>query len=214
MKFEWNKRYTTIALYAAGLLVFAFACGFLLLKWNIFGTFINTALNVSKPLIYAIGIAYLLWPMLRFFETRVFGGLEKKKPRKKAVRTLSLISVYIVFLSILSLFIGIIIPQIMTSFQMLMDRMSNYISTAQTWIDDFIIGNTFIDAAFINEQLDKLNDLINQLISWIYDNFKNVMSGLTSYAANFATELKNILLGIVFAVYFLLFKEHLLAQVR
>ena len=82
MKFEWNKRYTTIALYAAGLLVFAFACGFLLLKWNIFGTFINTALNVSKPLIYAIGIAYLLWPMLRFFETRVFGGLEKKKPRK------------------------------------------------------------------------------------------------------------------------------------
>jgi len=59
-----------------------------------------------------------------------------------------------------------------------------------------------------------INQLINSVVAWLYDNLKLVFSNITSYAASFATEMKNILLGIVFSVYFLLFKEHLLAQIK
>ncbi len=214
MKFEWNKRYNTYAAYAIGVLIAAVIFIFVLLRWDEFDGVLSKIVGVCKPLIYAIGIAYLLWPLMMVFEKKVFAKLEKHRPRKKAVRILSLVCTYIIFLLALTLFFGTIIPQISSSFTMLMDRMSQYISTAQTWIDDFIGQNTFIDAALVNDIVDRLNDLINQMITWIYDNFRRALSGVTSYAANFATEIWNIVLGIIFAVYFLLFKENLLAQVK
>ena len=214
MKFEWNKRYNTYAVYAAAVLAAAVILIFIFLRWDAVDGILDNIMDVCKPLIYAVGIAYILWPMLKFFETKVFGKLEKQKPRKKLVRILSLVSTYIIFLLALSLFIGTMIPQISSSFTMLMDRMSTYLSSAQIWFDDFIGQNTFIDAELINNMVDRLNDLINQLINWIYDNFKRAISGVTSYAANFASEIWDIVLGIIFAVYFLLFKENLLAQVK
>ena len=214
MKFEWNKRYNTYAAYAVGVLIAAVVFIFVLLRWDEFDGVLSKIIGVCKPLIYAIGIAYLLWPLMTFFEKKVFAKLEKQKPRRKPVRILSLICTYIIFLLVLTLFFGTVIPQISSSFMMLMDKMSTYISTAQIWIDDFIGQTDFIDVQIINDVVDKLNDLINQLITWIYDNFRRALTGVTSYAANFATEIWNIVLGIIFAVYFLLFKENLLAQVK
>ena len=214
MKFEWNKRYNTYAAYAIGILITAVIFIFVLLRWEEFDGVLSKVIGVCKPLIYAIGIAYLLWPLMMVFEKKVFAKLEKHRPRKKTVRILSLVCTYIIFLLALTLFFGTIIPQISSSFTMLMDRMSQYISTAQTWIDDFIGQTTFIDAELVNDIVDRLNDLINQMITWIYDNFRRALSGVTLYAANFATEIWNIVLGIIFAVYFLLFKENLLAQVK
>ena len=214
MKVEWNKRYNTYAAYAIGVLIAAVIFIFVLLRWDEFDGVLSKVVGVCKPLIYAIGIAYLLWPLMMVFEKKVFAKMEKHKPRKKPVRILSLVCTYIIFLLALTLFFGTIIPQISSSFTMLMDRMSQYISTAQIWIDDFIGQNTFIDAELVNDLVDRLNDLINQMITWIYDNFRRALSGVTSYAANFATEIWNIVLGIIFAVYFLLFKENLLAQAK
>ena len=214
MKFEWNKRYNTYAAYAIGILITAVIFIFVLLRWEEFDGVLSKVIGVCKPLIYAIGIAYLLWPLMMVFEKKVFAKLEKHRPRKKTVRILSLVCTYIIFLLALTLFFGTIIPQISSSFTMLMDRMSQYISTAQTWIDDFIGQTTFIDAELVNDIVDRLNDLINQMITWIYDNFRRALSGVTLYAANFATEIWNIVLGIIFAVYFLLFKENLLAQIK
>lgn len=214
MKFEWNKRYNTYAAYAVAVLIAAVICIFVFLRWDAVGSLLSKIVGVCKPLIYAIGIAYLLWPLLTFFEKKVFAGLEKLKPRKKTVRILSLVCVYIIFLLALTLFFGTVIPQITSSFTMLMDKMSTYISTAQTWIDDFIGQTTFLDAELVNDIVEKLNDLINQLITWIYNNFRRAITGVTSYAANFAAEIWNIVLGIIFAVYFLLFKENLLAQTK
>lgn len=209
MKFEWNKRYNTYAVYAVAVLIAAVICIFVFLRWDAVGSLLSEIVGVCKPLIYAIGIAYLLWPLLTFFEKKVFFRL-----KKKTTRILSLICVYIIFLLVLTLFFGTVIPQITSSFMMLMDKMSTYITTAQTWIDDFIGQTTFLDAEFVNNIVDKLNDLINQLITWIYDNFRRALTGVTSYAANFAAEIWNIVLGIIFAVYFLLFKENLLAQIK
>ncbi|MGM9625543.1 MAG: AI-2E family transporter, partial [Eubacteriales bacterium] len=214
MKLDWNKKHTTFAVLAASLIVFAVICISIFLRFNDFGGVLSSIINVCKPLIYAIGIAYLLWSPLCFFEKKVFCKLEKNKPRKKLVRTLSIITTYILFLLVLSLVFGTVIPQIMDSVKMLSVKMNGYISSAQTWIDDVIVTSDWFDVQFINDQLDKLNDFINQFITWVYDNCKLLFSGITSYAATFATEIWNVVLGIIFAVYFLLFKENLIAQVK
>ncbi len=215
MKLEWTKRDTTRVVLFSALILFAVVTVFIFLRFDAFGGVLDTIIGVCKPLLYAITVAYILWPMLHFFETHLFAGLEKKKPRKKLVRTLSVILTMIVFLLLLTLLFSIVIPQMLDSVGMLMEKMNGYISTAQTWIDDIIISNPLIvDVDFLNEQLDKLNDLINQFITFVYDNFKQLLSSVTTYATTFATEIWNIILGIIFSVYFLLFKEHLIAQIK
>ena len=91
MKFEWNKRYNTYAAYAIGILITAVIFIFVLLRWEEFDGVLSKVIGVCKPLIYAIGIAYLLWPLLTVFEKKVFAKLEKHSPRKKTVRILSLV---------------------------------------------------------------------------------------------------------------------------
>ena len=82
MKFEWNKRYNTYAVYAAAVLAAAVILIFIFLRWDAVDGILDNIMDVCKPLIYAVGIAYILWPLLKFFETKVFGTLEKQKPRK------------------------------------------------------------------------------------------------------------------------------------
>ena len=67
MKFEWNKRYNTYAAYAIGVLIAAVIFIFVLLRWDEFDGVLSKIVSVCKPLIYAIGIAYLLWPMITTF---------------------------------------------------------------------------------------------------------------------------------------------------
>jgi len=214
LKLEWNKRYTLIAVYTALVIAFAVILIFIFARWDTFVSVLKTVLSVAKPLMYAVGIAYILWPIVHIFEAKLFSPLEKKRPRAKLVRSLSLICTYVIFLSLLSLFIGTIIPQITDSLMTLQSRMYNYISNAQTWLYDFLSNTNIPNTEFLYDLMGKLNQLINSVVAWLYDNLKLVFSNITSYAASFATEMKNILLGIVFSVYFLLFKEHLLAQIK
>ncbi len=218
MKFEWNPRYTTIFLYALMFVVCCVACVFLFVRFDAVAEMVSKIITVSKPLIYAIAIAYILWPILRKFETRVYNRLEKDRPRRKLVRTLSLISTYIIFLLAVSLFFSMVIPQITESIFTLKDKMGGYVSAVQSWInhlidDDSIFGSIF-SSEFFSEQIGKLSDLLTRLFGWIYSNSDKIIGYVTNFASSFATELKNILFGIVFAIYFLLFKENLLAQIK
>lgn len=214
MKIEWNKRYTTVAVQIAAVILFTVICIFLFLRIETVRNFFILALNAAKPLIYAAAIAYILWPLLTFFENKVFGKLEKKRPRKRLVRILSLIVTYIIFLAILSLFFGTVIPQISDSIITLKDKiMGGYLTAAQTWIETQLAENPILSSDFFTEQLEQLSEYVSDFIDWIYNNINNIVSSVTSFAASFATEIKNILLGVIFAIYFLLFKENLLAQI-
>ncbi|MCQ2432080.1 MAG: AI-2E family transporter [Clostridia bacterium] len=215
MKIEWNKRYTTLAAYSVLVLIAAVILVFLFLRIDAVSGFFTKLLNASKPLIYAVGIAYILWPLLRIFETKVFAGLERKRSRKKLVRTLSLVTTYIIFLAILSLFFGTLIPQISDSIATLVGKVrGGYLTTIENWIEDQIAHNPLFGSEFFREQLEQLNSYISKFTDWLTNNISNIVGSVTVFAANFATEIKNILLGIIFAIYFLLFKEHLIAQVR
>ncbi|MBO4429335.1 MAG: AI-2E family transporter [Clostridia bacterium] len=72
MRLNWNRKYTTIAIYCAIVLVFVALVIFLLVSAGNIGTFFKNILAAFRPLVYGIVLAYLMWPTLRFFERRVF----------------------------------------------------------------------------------------------------------------------------------------------
>ena len=68
MKFNWNKKYTTIAIYAAIVLLFGIFCVFFFINYSDFGKYTSLIGTTLRPLVYGIIMAYLIWPILKFFE--------------------------------------------------------------------------------------------------------------------------------------------------
>lgn len=72
MKFSWNKKYTTIAIYAAIVLLFGIFSVFFFINYSDFGKYTSLFGATVRPLIYGIIFAYLMWPILKLFEDKVF----------------------------------------------------------------------------------------------------------------------------------------------
>ena len=72
MKLSWNKKYTTIAVYVALVLLAASFIVFFFLNNNDFGGYIKKFFSAVSPLVYGIIIAYLLNPIVTLFDTKVF----------------------------------------------------------------------------------------------------------------------------------------------
>ena len=79
MKLSWNKKYTTIAVYVALVLLAASFIVFFFLNNNDFGGYIKKFFSAISPLVYGIIIAYLLNPIVSLFDTKVFAFLNKKQ---------------------------------------------------------------------------------------------------------------------------------------
>ena len=177
MKFDWVPEDRKSLMKRIMILSIIAVAAILLYLWHeAIGDFFGKCIKVLKPLLYAIVIAYILWPMLRFFETKVFAGLEKKKPNKKLVRFLSLLVTYIIFLLILILFLSMVIPQIAESVTSLIALASGYISNIQDWFMNIspetpVIG-PLIDTELFVELRGTLIGYLKDAVEWLTGNLK------------------------------------------
>ena len=87
MKFNWNKKYTTIAIYAAIVLLFGIFSVFFFINYSDFGKYLSIIGTTLRPLVYGIVFAYLIWPIMKLFEDKVFAYMtgDDKIPTKPEI---------------------------------------------------------------------------------------------------------------------------------
>lgn len=102
----------------------------------------KTVLSVLSPVIAGGVIAYILNPILRFFEKVIF----KKMNRPRLRRGLSLLLTYLLVLLLLIGLFSAIIPQLVSSIQEFGSNLGNYASAMQTaLVSGFDNLNQYID---------------------------------------------------------------------
>ncbi|MGN1095743.1 MAG: AI-2E family transporter [Eubacteriales bacterium] len=210
MKFEHNKKYATIAMYVCLVILFAVVCVFFFLNYNDFGKYIKTIFNVFKPIIYGVVIAYVLNKIMKLFERKVFSFLDKKEGKKRLKRVLSVISSYVVFIAFLVAFVWMIVPQIAAGVVDLKNNIPYYIDAVRGWLQKLAEGEDFF-AGYIDKFIAYLNDFLGN----IYDLFQYVIDyiapKITGVLSQIVTLLKDLVIGIVLSVYFLIQKEKFIA---
>ncbi len=72
MKLDWNKKYTTIAIYILIVLVLVVFSVFFFMNYGDFTSYFSAIMSAVRPLIYGAVLAYLTWPILKFFENKFF----------------------------------------------------------------------------------------------------------------------------------------------
>ncbi len=214
MKINWNKKYTTYAIYAALICAAIIFCIFVGVYMKYIWSAILFVLNVFAPLFYGCIIAYILTPLMRIFEQRLFVKIKHGMLR----RGISVLLTYVVFVSALGLLVYAVGPQLVKSLNELQKNLAVYSASLQSWLDS-VSQNSALLASMINAIMQRIDlsiftQPLEQLLQSAYDLIKNFSPYIVGFVSSFMIQLRNILIGLIFAGYILLYKELVFAQIK
>ena len=208
MKINFNKQYTTIAIYALLVILCGILCVFTFTHFSDVWAKIVNFIDIFMPIFYGMAIAYLIYPIVRFFEKRVFRKLNEQK-RYGLARVLSIVIVFLMAIVSIVLFFWLVLPHIIEGYVDLQERSNVYIMDMRDWLFD-IAGSTGELSPYTTKALEYFVDMLENLYDYIIGLFPDIPT-LVPILINFIT---NFFLGIVMSIYFLLAKEKLHAQIK
>ncbi len=218
MRPEWNKKYTTIAIYACLVIVFGVVCVAAAINIGAIWAGFGKLLSILNPIFYGFVIAFLINPLYRIFERKIFVFVHRDRPQDVLRRVLSLIASYLVVISFVAGFVLIVVPQIASSAADLESRMGGYVKSVQGLVDSTLdaANNEHGAFAWLFNLIDaaKLGDSINDLISQASSFLLNSVPHLTAFITALLTTVKDALLGLVISAYFLYSRDKLCAQIK
>ena len=132
-----------------GIIIFTLFFLWVVLNWNTVADFFGKAFELVFPFILGIAIAFVLNILTKFFEEKVFGGNLKKRSKNKIKkiqpvkrspwkRVVSLILAIIVLIAIVALVIGLVIPELINTVQMLFASIPDLLENGKVYIADLI----------------------------------------------------------------------------
>ncbi len=217
-KFSFDKKYLKISIYVfivvALLIIVAKTVDNLTgVLTTIENIFIN-AKKIASPFVYGFCIAYLVNPLVCFFEKKLTPLISKKRP----LRNTSIFITYVVLFGCIFLIMNYFIPEIVTN-------VSNFVNSLPTNIASFesnlykIFDNVgFIDS---NDVINAFNTLLEPILNStknipliISKYFNGTLNFVLSGTYNLASYLINIVLGIVISLYLLAGKEGFISYIK
>ncbi len=210
MKPEQNRKYTSITIYALGVLLVSILAVFFFWKFDQVTALVNKILDVCSPIIYGALFAYLLNPLMKVFEKKVFGRKKgKKELSRTARRALSVTLTFISFVILLALFVWMILPQLTASIKDLGEKFPSYLQSVEDLAHSIAAGG-----GAIADAIESLLTTLNEFIDNSYTLLKQYLPMLTEMLQSVALGALDIVLGIVFAIYFLCSKEHIASHAK
>ncbi len=250
IRVEWNKKYTTIAAYALIVIVLAVLFIVFIFRYESFANGFSWIGEVVAPIVIGVCIAYVINPLVMWFENRVFNGLKgdgvnipslwdrieigtkdeqkaqqlahmkavkRRRRRRTAAKALSvIISMVIVLTFIVGICIAVV-PHVAQSIVDLADQMPAYAKKIEKMLKEIFENNPTL-ALVISEEFTELGNIIDKIADQIApiasDIIGNVSMGLIGVVTSVLVALKNVLIGIMIAIYLLFSKDRLLAQAK
>ena len=220
-RFNWDKRYlywgvTAFCVIAAALL-FYFAVG----NITVFGNAVSRLVSILAPFIWGLVICYLLSPLMRSVENRLFLPLARKLYRKnkkndgrRFARALTVVFCEIVLILVLVALVYLIIPQMLSSVQTLISNSGVYVDNLSKWADGLFENYPVLDD-YLGGFLDNFNtNLGNWLETKLLPRVGSVVTSVTSGVYGVAKSIYNLIIGIIVSIYLLSDKEGFVAAVK
>jgi len=211
MKLYTNRKYSTVAFYAA--IVIALNVLLIIALFNIRSIMkvVSDILTVLNPVIWGLVIAFLMNPIMVRIEKlcrRIFSKT-KKGGSGKLLRALSVTLSSIVFLGIVIGLVAVVVPELINSVIDIFNNASTIAGNVQNWINKMFRNYPAIESA-ATELLKDFNTNMGTIIEKIQPMLENILSG----AWSIVSFVKNFLLGFIVSVYMLCSKEKLMAQIK
>lgn len=206
------------------LILFAVAVLFIVNNVSVIWKWLGTFVTVAMPFIIGFCIAYIINKPYVFFSDKMLAKMDNSKVGfiKNMKKPLSMILAYVLVLGIVTFLIGIIIPQLVESFDTLVKNFSGYAESFKEWIVSVAKEYFNMEIKDDNDLFNMVNDLVamitgGEILEYVTDfasNFANKLPTLFNTAVKFTSTLYNVIIGIIISVYFLSCKEKLIYQCK
>ncbi|MDD7220501.1 MAG: AI-2E family transporter [Clostridia bacterium] len=218
MKFHWDNRYlrwgvTAFFVIAASML---FYYGIFHMSTLIAG--IKSFLHIMAPIIYGIILAYILSPLINFFEKKIiFPILEKRniqlqKKGKRVIRWICVILSMVIFWVIIYTLIMLILPQLIRSIMSVIYSFPYYVKVVEKWLNSFVEHGFNLNSqtiSLLNQFSSKIQEyLTNNILPQMQDMLRNISNGIF----DILIFMKNFLIGAIVSLYVLADKEKFVAK--
>ncbi len=209
MKPDFNRRYTTIAVYCTVVLLICVLLVFAFLNFGFFWNGFRSVVSILSPIIIGAILAYVFSPIVTFFEKKVYHKLDlKKKYRLK--RVLSVVSMFILIILFMLILVLKVIPAVLRGYADLQIMSGMYLETLKEWL----LGISLGEGHAMKGYFDTLIGYVVELLDDIYGMFGEVSPDITSLAGAIVGALGDVILGIILSIYFLFSKEKIMAQCK
>lgn len=215
----WNlKQYVMVALVVFVTFCCCILFFFMIYRYNGFADFWKELTSILQPIIIGLVLAYLLNPVVKFFEThlRKFLVPRLKNPKKAGAlsRGIGIAGAWALLVGIVVLLIAAIVPSVTRSIQGIATELPTEVNNLIAWWEDFFTGDTEI-VDFVGGLLENASDALqdflkNDLLGQAQTYVASIASGVY-YGVKF---LLNLIVGIIVSVYVLASKETFAGQAK
>ena len=200
-----------------GIAVFSTAAAILLFYDTLFGGKMllkigGQLMTAVQPIFYGAFIAYLLAPMVNFFEATFFSGSlrraqEKGRKSSPGVRAVSMLITWAVICFFFYLLASFLLPELYKSILQLVSSADDYYRTISGWVMHLLETNPTV-ANWVSSQMSGyFKDIDNWLANGVLPQIQTVMSTVSGGVITLVNFAKNILVGVIVSAYLLATKE-------
>ena len=207
----WKNKYVKW-----GLTAFCTVGAILLFSDTLFGShtlirFVKKFFQASQPVIYAAAMAYLLAPLINFFD-RHLGKFSKKpgkngRPVSLGIRSVSIFLTWAITIFVLYLFGKILVPELYKSVLQLTANIENYYNTFMDWIHNLLERNPALEQ-WVMARIDTYYETIDAWFTRdLLPQATELMTAISGGVLVFLGFVGDLLVGIIVSVYFMASKE-------
>lgn len=212
--------------YYKGLAVFLTVAMCILFFFAVFrlqeiGHYAKLIANILMPFIYGAVIAYLLTPVCKAIQTYLEDKAqlyrrppEKAKKLKSFFKGISILLSILLFCLIIYALIAMLVPQLVNSVLLLVDAMPGYIQTTSVWLEKLVEDNPVMLNYVEQYSTDIMDYVQNFAKTSLLPNINNIITGVSSSLLTMIGVAKNLIIGLIVAVYFLNSRELFCRQAR
>ena len=220
MKEKWKDYYYK------GLAVFLTVAMCILFFFVVFrlkelGHYVKVIANILMPFIYGAVIAYLLTPVCKAIENYLADKVqltrrtpEKRKKLQGLFKGIAILGSILLFCLIIYALIAMLVPQLVNSILLLVEAMPGYIQTASAGLEKLVEDNPVMLNYVEQYSTDIMDYVQNFAKTSLLPNINNIITGVSSSLLTMIGVAKNLIIGLIAAVYFLNSREMFCRQAR
>lgn len=220
-KEKMDGRRENIHLAKIGVMVFiTFVCCILfffsVLRYQGFANGWHKVISAAQPIIIGLALAYLLNPVMKFFERHLYrlfkDRMKTDQKARKMARGIAITCSIIFLIVVIVLLIAAIVPSVVNSIMGIVDTLPANVANLVKMIQEGHLGNYEV-ADTIGDVLTKLTDYVeNWATKTLLPQARTYLIQITSGVINMVKAMFNFVIGIIVAVYVLMIKERLIGQ--
>ncbi len=220
MDFKHEKKY-----FKWGLTLFLSLSGVLFVYYFLFHTsqfvdFIADFFNAIMPIIFGLVMAYLLGPVVEFFEESIKWlyvkmNYDPESPKlRKSRRTFAIIFTMILTIFLVYKFFAVVLGEVIVSIQNIINQSPVYIANMEEYFDKFLSRNPDIEAFATNMLNTYSAEINNWLNNTVIPSASEIVKQASLSVLSVAKVLWNLIIGLIVSIYVLGSKEQFSGQFK